>query len=154
MENFAFMKTGLLEGAPSALENLQFDLVSLYLKMVTKAAENALVYSEHENRSVVTKNDVLMALRHQAKFFIHNMDDDTLYEARGELKQILQGEEEEDEEDEEEDDDEPMDQEGIGPCDCALCDEIRVTTDTWDTWNTEDPVLQYLKQQVDNVANM
>ena len=152
--DYSFMKSGLLDDTPTSLENLQFDLVSLYLRMVSLAAENAMLYSEHEGRDSVSKNDVIMALRHQARYFLQRTDNDTLQEARKDLENILEHDDEEgcDDDDFMCEDEEPKE---CGTCDCDVCSEIREVSEQWEEWDTQgDVVLEYLKQQVDKVANM
>lgn len=176
-EDFSFMKTGLLDAdhQESVVDAIQFDMVSLFIKMVTIATENAETYCAHHGRHTVHSVDVVKSLRHQAKDFIASMTDTTLHEAREEMLGCLDEEDEEYSDDDEHyvrlkyPDGEEMEEEEKHPtpprdeekfeddtkeCDCELCTAIDTSSSTWSTYNPDDSVLQFLKAKVDGVVHI
>ena len=169
------MKTGLLDAdhEERMVDAIQFDMVSLFMKMITIATEDAETYCTHHGRKTVHSVDVVKSLRHQARVFIESMTNETLHEAREEMLDCLEEEEEEyseeeegeySEEEEEEEEphheeeqrprDEEMFEDDTKDCDCALCSSIDDSSSTWDAYSPDDTLMQFLKAQVDRVTRI
>jgi hypothetical protein len=133
------------------LTETQFDLISLYLKLLQKAMDLAAIYCTHAGRQVVNSSDLMKALRYQARYFLSESTENTLQEAREDLLDVMMSDDiEEEEDDEQEDDEEENGQDDIS-CDCDKCTMVNSTTEEWESWNPDDEILQYLKMQVDRM---
>jgi Mg-chelatase subunit ChlI len=153
--DFSFMKSGLSDqDNDRALDAMEFNLVSLYMKLLTVATKNSKTYCAHHGRTHVHSADIVKCLRHQARVFLDNMTDQVMHEAREELLTALQEDddpqEEESESSEEEDSQEYEDD--TKDCDCDLCTDIDTKTKTWKDYVPDDEILEYLKYQVDRVS--
>ena len=73
MSNFDFMNSGLLESDGGAYENSFHEYITALLSLfITKSLENAVKYIDICNRNGITKNDIELALKHQAFEFFKN----------------------------------------------------------------------------------
>ena len=73
MSNFDFMNSGLLESDGGAYENSFHEYITALLSLfITKSLENAVKYIDICNRNGITKNDIELALKHQAFVFFKN----------------------------------------------------------------------------------
>ena len=73
MLNFDFMNSGLLESDGGAYENSFHEYITALLSLfITKSLENAVKYIDICNRNGITKNDIELALKHQAFEFFKN----------------------------------------------------------------------------------
>jgi len=90
-EDYSFMKTGLSnsEYEEKVVDALEFDMMSLFMKLVSVATEHAGTYCTHHGRCTVHSVDIVKSLRHQAMVFMSEMTDDTLDQARQEMLECL-----------------------------------------------------------------
>lgn len=136
-------------------------LLSLVFVLIKRAAQSAAVYCEHSGRSLVTPDDVKLALKyHTHRFF----KDEGLEEEAEEMHLMLEndmnsGEEDgvdmvlntldddEDEEEEESCEEEEEERHNGQACGCDLCQGM-VSFD-WDAWLPDDPAEIFMKQCVE-----
>jgi histone H3/H4 len=152
MSDYSFMKTGYDNTSKDAISETQFDLISLYLKMIQKAMTLAATYCDHAGRQVVTSKDLVKAMRYQARYFLDETTEHTLQEAREDLMDILMDDGDDDTEEytvEEEEDEEDLRQ-----CSCTPCTLLNRVDSEWDSWHPNDEILHYLKAQVDRMDRM
>lgn len=149
--NYSFMKTGHDNVCDDKLTETQFDLISLYFKLLQKAMELAATYCTHAGRQIVNSSDLIKALRYQARYFLSESDDNTLQEARDDLLDVMMSDDIDDEDEEEEVVEEEEDGQNGTPCDCDSCTLVNSATDEWENWHPDDEILQYLKMQVDRM---
>lgn len=151
MTDYAFLKTGLGDGqAGASTVEVQRQMMSLCVALVSRAGACAATYAEHAGRSAVVAQDVQMAMQYQAKVFMDTVDDEEVVSAREDVDAACDAESstEDDvsttttEDEEETDDDQPWTE---SACSCEVCTGMHEARDTWETWAPEDEVLKYLK---------
>jgi len=152
-------------------------LISLVFVLVKRAATTAAVYCTHAKRSLVTPQDVGMAIRYHAMTFLaeHGFDEleKDVQDMEGLVSQFVQEEatssdvvdafvdeayddvyehvSEEESEEEPSDEEEGNDDEDVEEhiCVCETCAGIRAVE--WESWHPEDPAEQFLKKHIDDV---
>ena len=152
-------------------------LISLVFVLVKRAATTAALYCTHAKRSLVTPQDVGMAMRYHAMTFLaeHGFEEleKDVQDMEALVSQFVQeeatssdvvdafvdgaydedsdDEETADETDETEDIDDAEEEEDVMDhiCVCETCAGIRSVD--WETWQPEDPAEQFLKKHIDEV---
>lgn len=145
-------------------------LISMVFVMIQRAAKSAAVFTKHGQRTMVTPNDIRLALKHHAITFldedvfaeleaeVHAMHtflenevsssmDDTL-DTMLDTELVIDGDEDEEEETEEEEEQE----EHHHPCTCSFC--VSLMSSDFDAWNPTDPAEVYIKSAVEKTLNM
>lgn len=147
-------------------------LLSLVFVLIRRAAGTAATYCEHDGRTVVTPNDIQLALKyHTHRFFKSEGLEEEAEEMESMLERDILGaggdgditkgvdvildsiEEEQDdadgegEESEEHDDEEDIEQGKTEKCTCDVCHDVR--TFDWDSWCPNDPVEIFMKECVE-----
>ena len=154
-EDYSFMRSGQLDGdeLPAGVQSTVKRLVSVAIVIVARSGDTAATYAQHAGRTQVTREDVQRALKYQTRVI---MRDDGLEEDTHHWEQQLTAEMERESESESESDDvvaeppEVPDQPWTkSECTCQLCVAVNDSHDTWDTWQPDDEVEQYLKKYTD-----
>jgi hypothetical protein len=145
------MKTGLI-GDTTPIGQETKKLIAIVVTMVAESQKTAMLYCEHQKRSLVTIKDIDRGLCYQARNFL--FADETEQNVQ-KMEDILFNEEGDDEDDEEEeedgDDDDQWDdvEEDETICQCEICLKVRQCHDSWDDWQPEDKVGQFIKNALD-----
>ena len=168
MSNFDFMNSGLLESDGGAYENSFHEYITALLSLfITKSLENAVKYIDICNRNGITKNDIELALKHQAFEFFKNPnladeledikkamledydsedeDEVELVEDGEEAETICEGDSEEIEEEAEESDSEEAEaEEAEGETECEGDEEFGIVNieDLFNGMNVDDENVQ------------
>jgi hypothetical protein len=150
------MRTGLID-VPATVTPESLDVVkrlmALSLSLVSRAGTSAATYAAHAGRpSHTLVADVNRALMYQSKTFMHQVTDEEVAESYEVVEEAFQ----EDDDDSDDDTDGEQHQEKevewtLSACTCEVCVGMNEAADTWDTYEPEDEVLQYLKSRTDAI---
>lgn len=153
--DYTFMGTGFGEVPARPLEeSFVTKLLALVYTMVKNAATTAATYTEHAHRNRVTKGDVIMALKYEARRFLHYKD----LEA-----DVARSEQElEDDEDSDSDSWETASEQSGGEekecvqdeCTCEVCDGVRAAVSTWADWVPENEADAFIRKHVEQVSSV
>jgi hypothetical protein len=142
-------------------------LIGLVCVLIRRASMTAATYVEHSKRKMITPNDIVLALKHEAIKFASDKGLETLEEEMENMNPLLESssaengididevvdgqiDEEEDDEEDEEEDEEDEDEEGQ-ECDCETCRELRNVD--WEAWQPTDPAQAFIKTALDNTMH-
>lgn len=156
MENsdFAFMKTGFNQVKDNNTNN-ETDLAfaSLFMAFTQNALVRAGKYTEHNNRTIVTINDIKNALKVETFNFLNNDNSKTINDWKNYLENINDCEdidEDYDEDDELEDNnDDIIEDDSIRKCNCDICTEFYNIDNRWIPWEPEEGIPKILKEHID-----
>ena len=154
--NYTFMSTGLGASPARPLdEDFVRKLLALVYTMVKNSAVTAATYTEHAKRARVTKADVIMALKYEARRFLHyeNLETDV---ANSE-QELGEDDGASDSESWESASDASVEKEGDpaqNECPCSICDGVRSAVSTWADWAPENEAEAFLRNHVEKVCTM
>jgi hypothetical protein len=151
--NYAFMKSGLVgdDAGPSPQETKR--LLAIVVSMVSESQKTAMLYCEHQKRKIVTVDDIDRGLKYQARNFLFAPETEQNVQK---MEEMLFDENNQDEDEEDvniTDDDEWDDVEEETKCSCEICEKIRQCHDSWDEWNPEDVVGQFIKRTLEQATS-
>jgi Mg-chelatase subunit ChlI len=163
-DNYSFMKTGLDHpksnkvSTKTAIDRLGETtegqrLLGLIAVLMSSAAESASTFAMHAGRASVHAEDVIAALRYEAKRFLHR--DDLEQTLDSVMKEVSESEDEVDESssEEEEQGEQGEDEAYISSkCSCCACSDIRQASDEWGVWKPTDAAEIFLKEAVDKTS--
>ena len=143
------MRTGMssLESSSGALDRPDSFIHKLFCMVAAlgmDAARSAGMYAEHANAMRVSKETMLMALKHTARTILRRDDLEKL---------VLQAEQamlgsSDDDGSESESGEHDGDESVHATCECECCKAFRHAVDTWDQWEPEDEAEAFLKKHV------
>ena len=168
MSDYAFLRTGLLDGDESAIDTSFLRMVTSILKVLMHdAIETAVQFAETCGRRNVRAKDTVYALKYQARVFFDQPDLETkVLAALAEENEHTYDTEDDGSDDNEasEDDNEASDDDvDETDDDGPYCVEfvkgdaefhrsvVRIDAD-WDAWTPTDPVKAMLKRAIDATA--
>lgn len=163
------LKTGfsnVKEADDLILNETAQQIISLVAVMMRQAIKVALTYAMHDDREMATENDIIDALKYQARHFLQTIDQPDVMQETVDMYSTLFDDAEDDimDLDEQEivdeiDDDEILKEElgdikatanvSNGTCMCTVCTDIRESVSKWDSWHPEDEAEQFLKSSVE-----
>lgn len=154
------MRTGILGGPARVTIDPQLEkrLVSLVFVLVKRAASTAAFFCKHSKRTLVTVDDIKLALKFEARTFLDEGGLPDLERETAEIEKMvdefieqkISSEEIVDAFSECEDEEYPDTDDEVGEeCSCETCRRIRNLE--WDSWTPEDPAEKFIKDHVDLV---
>lgn len=170
------LRTGLLGGEGPTIDKnspLGKRLLGLVFVLVKRAATTAAMYCAHDARSMVTPDDVRLALKYHAMTFFSEAGYDQLERDVNDMEGMVDAfvteslasgdivdafaddavahEASSDEETSTDDDVDPETPADPG-CDCEVCRGIRELE--WDAWNPTDPAERFIKSHIEDIESM
>lgn len=154
------MKTGFSMNTSDDEDEAKGRFIATTMGLMQVFSEEALKTAAHyvigSGRTDVTDEDILKALKFQARMFFQRVDDleGRVEEATQEILESLDSEEE-DESDEESDEEYESDSDDmeIDDDEKKECTRIVYQVDSivksWDKYNPDDPILQFIKRAID-----
>lgn len=153
--DYTFMSTGFRTGSDQPLdEAFTRKMLALVYTMVKNAANTAATYANHAGKDQVTRDDVIMALKYEARRFLHY---DGLEADVATSEQELIDEEAHDSESwetalEKSGDDEK--ESALQVCPCSVCAGLRDAVSTWDEWAPENEAEAFLRHHFERVVSV
>ncbi|GAQ89736.1 hypothetical protein KFL_005560140 [Klebsormidium nitens] len=138
--DYAFMSAGSDDRTARSLdETFVNKLLALVYTMVKNAAKTAAAYAEHAQRTLVTREDVIMALKYEARRFLRYEDlEADIADSELELRDGGDSDSEAWETASERSGCEEETEGLLDECRCPTCDGVREAVATWDDWAPED----------------
>lgn len=151
--DYTFMSTGFKDGSARPLdETFVHKLLALVYTMVKNAATTAATYAEHAKKDCVTRGDVIMALKYEARRFLHyeNLEADVACSER----ELRDGEESDSDGWETASEHSGCEEETVPEeCHCHTCDGMRHAVSTWGDWVPENEAETFIRKHVESVQH-
>lgn len=153
--DYAFMSAGSDDGTARQLdETFVNKLLALVYTMVKNAAKTAAAYAEHAQRTLVTREDVIMALKYEARRFLRYEDlEADVADSELELRDGGDSDSEGWETASERSGCEAETEGSQEECRCPTCDGVREAVATWDDWAPEDEAEMFIRKHVESVQH-
>ena len=167
MENtdFSFMKSGFDPISHNKIDNEnELAFTSLFMAFTQNSLVRAGKYTEHNNRRIVTLNDIRNGLKVETFKFLETDNSKTISDWKKYLENINNEDDVEDcdddcdededcdddcDEDEDCDDNMETEDDAVKTCNCDDCNEFYNIDGIWNNWVPEEGIPQLLKEHID-----
>jgi hypothetical protein len=160
MENIT-MKTGFdnIFTSNQNLDNSNLDILSLLTVFMENSVSNAVIYTKHSNRTIITAKDISLSLKREVFEFLNSDNLETrAKEILDEyIEELNNSDSEEDEEDEKKIDENTITEETEefveSTCECDICKQINKYNNIWKDWKPTNKIEKILYDGIIKIDN-
>lgn len=174
MEDYSFMKTGIMNSLDSMPDLKPEIVISAFVYLLELCVCDAALYSEHAKRGEnVLLNDITLSAKYNAIHFFTREDielkcQEIMDEMNAYVEDEVDAEEEVDADNEvdaeEEDADNEVDAEEKedadneeeewtqSECTCNVCSNLNSALESWEKWNPSDPLEIVMKEVIEQIT--
>lgn len=151
--DYAFMRTGLRDERMNLDPAFVARLEALVYTMIGNAAASACMYAEHSGRRSASVEDVLRALKYEARRFLWYEDLERDVERTAiVLDSLLESSSDAESDGWETASYGSVESDDRTACPCDFCADVNEANDTWERWQPDDPAEIFLRRNVEKTV--